>query len=59
MERTMTDEFTALREATEAKKKAQLAWEAEIVRMRKDGWSTRALADPAGVSHMTVWELTR
>lgn len=55
----MTDEFTALRKATEAKKKAQLAWEAEIVRMRKDGWSTRALADPAGVSHMTVWELTR
>lgn len=53
------DEFSTLRQATEAKRKAQLAWEAEIVRMRAAGWSTRALADPAGVSHMTVWELTR
>ena len=53
------DEFSSLRQATEAKRKAQLAWEAEIVRMRKAGWSTRALADPPGVSHMTVSELPR
>ena len=55
----MVDEFAELRAATRRKQEAQVAWEKELVRMRRAGWSTRVLADPAGVSHMTVWELTR
>lgn len=53
------DEFADLRKATRNKEQAILAWEAEVKKMRLSGWSTRAIADPAGVSHMTVWELTR
>jgi len=53
------DEFSALREFTRRKQKAQQDWENEVIRLRGNGWSTRALANPAGVSHMTVWELTR
>ena len=53
------DEFAALREFTRRKQKAQQDWENEVIRLRGNGWSTRALANPAGVSHMTVWELTR
>ena len=53
------EEFAALREFTRRKHKAQQDWENEVIRLRKSGWSTRALATPAGVSHMTVWELTR
>jgi len=53
------DELAALREFTRRKQKAQQDWENEVIRLRNNGWSTRALANPAGVSHMTVWELTR
>ena len=55
----MVDEFETLRELARRKQAAQVAWESELVRLRRAGWSTRALAAPAGVSHMTVWELTR
>ena len=53
------DEFAALREFTRRKRKAQQDWENEVLRLKQAGWSTRALADPAGVSHMTIWELGR
>ena len=53
------DEFARLREFTKMKQQIQRQWESEIVALREQGYSTRALADPAGVSHMTVWELTR
>lgn len=53
------DEFAALREFTRRKHKAQRDWEDEIRRMRHSGWSVRAIAPAAGVSHMTVWELTK
>ena len=53
------DEFAALREFTRRKAKAQQDWENEVIRLRAAGFSTRSLASPAGVSHMTVWELTR
>ena len=56
---TDIDELAALREFTRRKQKAQQDWENEVIRLRNNGWSTRALANPAGVSHMTVWELTR
>jgi len=53
------DEFANLRSITARKMKVQLEWEDEIRRMNRAGWSTRTLADPAGVSHMKIWELTR
>lgn len=53
------DEFAALREFTRRKHKAQQDWENEVLRLKAAGFSTRALATPAGVSHMTVWELGR
>jgi len=53
------DEFERLREFTALKNTVQRQWENEIIALRKQGYSTRALSDPAGVSHMTVWELTR
>ena len=53
------DEFAALREFTRRKQKAQQDWENEVIRLKQAGWSTRTLAGPAGVSHMTVWELGR
>ena len=53
------DEFGRLREFTALKNTVQRQWENEIIWLRRQGYSTRALADPAGVSHMTVWELTR
>ena len=55
----MTDEFARLREATARRQKAQQEWENAIIELRGQGYSTRALADPAGVSQLTVWELTR
>ena len=55
----MIDEFADLRAATARKVRAQQEWENEVMRLRQAGWSVRALAAPAGVSHMTVWELTK
>jgi len=53
------DEFATLRTLTVQKRKAQQEWENEVIRLKRAGWSTRSLADPAGVSHMTIWELGR
>ena len=55
----MVDEFEELRKATARRHQAQMEWEAEVRRMRESGWSVRAIAPAAGVSHMTVWELTK
>ena len=55
----MMDEFATLRTLTVQKRKAQQDWENEVIRLKQAGWSTRTLAGPAGVSHMTVWELGR
>jgi hypothetical protein len=55
----MSDPFTELRIAAKQREACQQTWEFEVRAARAAGYSLRAIADVAGVSHDTVWKLTR
>lgn len=51
----MSDPFNRLRELARARDKATHEWVKEIRALRALGFSVRAIAEAAGVSHDTVW----
>lgn len=52
----MTDPFERLHEITQERDMLTNEWVQEIRALRALGFSTRAIAQAAGVSHTTVWE---
>ena len=55
----MSDPFAALRKATLAREHAEYEWLQEIHALRALGFSTRAIASVAGVSHDAIWRRVR
>ena len=53
------DPFKDMRRATLARANAEDKWVQEIRALRAAGYSLRFIAGLAGVSHDTVWKLTR
>lgn len=55
----MSDPFRAMRRATLNKANAEDEWRQEMMHLRAAGYSVRFIASLAGVSHDTVWKMTR
>lgn len=55
----MPDPFEKIRRLTLRKEAAFEDWLEELRLLRAAGYSVRAIADVAGVSHDTVWKATR
>ena len=51
----MTDPFVKLRQLAYDRSNVDWAFREEIAALRAAGFSTRAIAQAAGVSHDTVW----
>jgi lambda repressor-like predicted transcriptional regulator len=55
----MSDPFSRIRQLTSDRSRSDWAWREEIAQLRAAGYSTRAIAQVAGVSHDTVWKVAR
>lgn len=55
----MTDPFAPLRRTTAAREHAEYEWNREIIALHALGFSTRAIAEVAGVSHDSIWRRVR
>ena len=55
----MKDPFEQLRRAASQREKAERVWEQEVMAARHAGFSLRAIADVAGVSHDTIWRTVK
>jgi lambda repressor-like predicted transcriptional regulator len=55
----MSDPFVELRIAARQREASQDMWELEVRAARAAGFSLRAIAEAAGVSHDTVWRVVR
>lgn len=55
----MTDPFDKVRRLTLRREASNENWTEEVRLLRAAGYSVRAIADVAGVSHDTVWRATR
>ena len=55
----MSDPFVELRIAAKQRDACQKTWEFEVRAARAAGYSLRSIADAAGVSHDTIWKVTR
>jgi len=53
----MTDPFEKIRALTMKRENASEAWREEVRYLKWCGFSTRAIAKVAGVSHDTIWKL--
>ena len=53
----MSDPFSKIRTLTMKREQSHDDWRAEVLNLRAAGYSTRAIAQVAGVSHDTVWKL--
>jgi lambda repressor-like predicted transcriptional regulator len=53
------DPFIQIRKLTLRREEAEYEWRHEVAALRALGFSTRAIAQVAGVSHDTIWKLTR
>ena len=53
----MSDPFENIRALTERRERADWAWRCEVMNLRASGYSTRAIAQVAGVSHDTIWKI--
>ena len=52
----MTDPFAKIRDLSAARQKLTYEWVQEMKALRAAGYSVRAIAQVAGVSHDTVWK---
>jgi transposase len=55
----MNDPFAGLRKAAEKRREAQHEWQSEVRAAHAAGFSLRAVAEIAGVSHDTVWRTVK
>jgi len=53
----MTDPFNKIRTLTIKREQVQDDWRFEVLNLKAAGYSTRAIAQVAGVSHDTVWKV--
>lgn len=53
----MPDPFEGLRRAAANREHAEDVWRSEVLAARAAGFSLRAIAEAAGVSHDTVWRM--
>jgi hypothetical protein len=51
----MDDPFAVIKRLSDEREQADWAWRCEVMNLRAAGFSTRAIAHVAGVSHDTVW----
>jgi hypothetical protein len=56
-EQLVSDPFGKIRELSDRREEADWAWRCEVLSLRAAGFSTRAIAQVAGVSHDTVWRI--
>ena len=55
----MSDPFEGLRKAAKKREQAKHEWEQEVKAAHAAGFSLRAVAEAAGVSHDTIWKQVR
>ena len=55
----MSDPFNNIRELAAQREKVQHEWSQEVKALHAAGFSLRAIASAAGVSHDTVWKRVR
>lgn len=55
----MSDPFTEIRMLAKKRQDVQHEWSQEIKHLHAAGYSLRAIAEAAGVSHDTVWKKVR
>jgi IS30 family transposase len=55
----MNDPFTNIRTLATKREQVQHEWNNEIRALHAAGYSLRAIADVAGVSHDTIWKRVR
>ena len=53
----MEDPFYTIRKLTDQREDADWAWRSEVLNLKAAGFSTRAIAQVAGVSHDTIWKV--
>jgi hypothetical protein len=53
----MDDPFATIRTLTGQRDDVDWAWRTEVMNLRAAGYSTRVIAQVAGVSHDTVWRI--
>ena len=53
----MTDPFATVRLLASRREESDWAWRCEVMNLRAAGFSLRAIAQAAGVSHDTVWKM--
>jgi DNA-binding NarL/FixJ family response regulator len=53
----VSDPFDNIRLLAERRDQADWAWRCEVLNLKAAGFSTRAIAQVAGVSHDTVWKI--
>ena len=58
-ESDMTDPFSKLRTAARERERAHHEWQQEVKAAHAAGFSLRAVAEIAGVSHDTVWRTVK
>ena len=51
------DPFDTIRKLTDQREDADWAWRSEVLNLKAAGFSTRAIAQVAGVSHDTIWKV--
>lgn len=56
-EQPVSDPFENIRALTDRREEADWAWRCEVMNLRAAGYSTRAIAQVAGVSHDTIWKI--
>jgi len=55
----MSDPFAIIRELAAERERLQHEWSTEVKALHAAGFSLRAIADAAGVSHDTIWKRVR